>query len=66
MPWHGYGGYILGNIGTILEKKMETIGIINGFIGIIGPNIGFRAPIMENQMEKKMANEMETGIILGL
>ena len=25
-------------------------------------NIGFRALIMENQMEKKMENEMETGI----
>ena len=23
----------------------------------------FRAPILENQMEKKMENEMETGII---
>ena len=33
------------------------------FGGIIVPNIGCLALIMENQMEKKMENEMETGII---
>ena len=27
------------------------------------PNIGFMALIMENQIEKNMENEMETGII---
>ena len=40
----------MGYVG-IMEKKMETT---------IGIN-----PITENQMEKKMENEMETGIYRG-
>ena len=41
----------------IMEKKMETTGN-TGFRGL-----GFRvyySPIMENEMEKKMENELET------
>ena len=31
---------------------------------VIGPNmVPHNTPIMENQMEKKMENEMETGVI---
>ena len=53
---------------------METT--IMGYVGIVGVILGLYwhngksngnyysiAPIMENQMEKKMENEMETGII---
>ena len=29
-------------------------------------NYGYHSPIMENQMEKKMENEMETGNIWGI
>ena len=39
----------------IMENKMETIGII----GIIRKA---HTPIMENQMEQKMENEMEIAI----
>ena len=31
----------------------------------LGPNLRDNTPIMENQMEKKMENEMHTGIIMG-
>ena len=36
-----------------MEKKMETTVVYWGYI----------TPIMENQMEKKMENEMEAGVI---
>ena len=51
-----------GNIG-IMEKKMETtIGIIGYILGLYWNRILWY-PIMENQMEKKIENEMETGVI---
>ena len=53
-----------------MEKKMETTGIIWGlhrdyrdYMEESGKENG-NTPIMENQMEKKMENEMETGIIM--
>ena len=39
---------------------MET-GIIMGLCWFRAPT----TPVMENQMEKKMENEMETGILMG-
>ena len=54
-----YGGYIRVLWG-IMENKMETIGIV----GYIFPKLGVPfTPIVENQMEKKMENEMETEVI---
>ena len=49
-----------------MEKKMEAT--IMGYIGIILGLYGVEyrgsiTPMMENQMEKKMENEMEAGII---
>ena len=44
----------------IMEKKMETIGSIRLYSILFGDTM---VPIMENQMEKKMENEMESGII---
>ena len=48
-----------GNIG-ITENQMETT-IYWGCIGIMEKKM--ETTIMENQMEKNMENEMETGII---
>ena len=45
-----------GYIG-IMEKKMETTIICWGYIGIMENKM--ETTIMENQMEKKMENEME-------
>ena len=42
-----------------MEHEMETLG---PFKGVYKDIIGI---IMENQMEKKMVNEMEAGIIQG-
>ena len=47
-----------------MEKKMEnemetTLGPFKGYVGILSPK-------MENQREKNMDNEMETGVIKGL
>ena len=45
------------------------LGLYGGYLSsillgdIMVPNIGFRALMMENQMEKKLENEMEAGII---
>ena len=39
---------------------METIGIMRLYCILFGDTI---VPIMENQMEKKMENEMEAGIV---
>ena len=52
-----------GYIG-IMEKKMETTIVYWGSTGVYRV-WGFRVygPIMENQMEKKMEDEMETGIM---
>ena len=56
-----YWGYI-----GIMEKTMETtilgLGLMD--VGLFGnfPKLGVPT-IMENQMEKKMENEMEAGII---
>ena len=47
----------LGDIG-IMENEMETT--IIGLYKVLGLGLGLYAPIMENQMEKKMENEMET------
>ena len=46
----------------IMEKKMETMGIIGFYRGY---SLRFRVNIgiMENQTEKKLENEMETGFI---
>ena len=56
----------------LMEKKMETLGpfkelcrvyigvIYWGYIGIMEKKM--ETTIMENQMEKKMENEMETGV----
>ena len=55
-PRGGYKG--------IMEKKMETLGIIWGiywgYIGIMEKKM--ETTIMENQVEKKMENEMEPGV----
>ena len=48
----------------IMEKKMEATIVYWGNIGIMQKKM--EATIMENQTEKKMENEMETGIILEL
>ena len=49
-----------------MEKKTETTelqGLSRGYIGIIlGLYWGYIGVILENQMEKVMENEMETGI----
>ena len=45
---------------TILGYKK---GLYRGYIGIMEKNM--ETTIMENQMEKKIENEMETGIIMG-
>ena len=47
---------------TGIIKVVCYIGIIGGILGLYGCNFGFT--IMENQMEKNMENEMETGIIM--
>ena len=44
----------------ITENQMETT-----IMGYIGYNIGDILVFVENQMEKKMENEMETGEIWG-
>ena len=40
------------------------MGLYWGYIGVVENQM--ETTIMENQMEKTMENEMETGIILGL
>ena len=52
-----YRGYI-----GIMEKKMETTLSGLGFRVLGFPKLGVPT-IMENQMEKKMENEMEPGFI---
>ena len=42
-----------------MENEMETLGPIKGVYRDI-------TPIMENQMEKNMEHEIETGIVRGL
>ena len=46
----------------IMEKKMETTIVYWGYIGIMKKKM--ETTTMENQMEKNMENEMETGIII--
>ena len=41
-----------------MEKRMEMK-------WTLGCNLRYDTPIMENQMEKKMENEMDTGITMG-
>ena len=52
-----------------MENNMETTIVCWGVIGIIGYKLHrgviLGIPITENQMEKKMENEMETGITYG-
>ena len=59
--YRDYGVYYRGYTG-IMEKKMETTGDYIGIIGYVWGPGGYTTPIMENQMEKKMENEMETTI----
>ena len=44
-----------------MENKMETIGTIG--VILVPCQLLVSPLILENQMEKKMENEMETGII---
>ena len=65
--YRDYRVYIGVYIG-IMEKKMETtlMGLYRDYRVYIGVDIGImentmETTIMENQMEKKIENEMETG-----
>ena len=44
---------------------METTGIYRDYRVYIGVIYWVGTPLMENQMEKKMENEMETWIMMG-
>ena len=44
-------------LGKVAERRM---------VPHLAEKSGYYPPIMENQMEKRMENEMETGFILGV
>ena len=58
----GYIGVILGN-GKENGSYYSILGLYRGSMGIMEKNM--EATIMENQMEKKLENEMETREYIG-
>ena len=48
---------------VVSKARVSSISFGDIIVPIRVEGLGFKGPIMENQMEKKMENEMETGMI---